>query len=498
MDTRRSVRPWSRRHFLGTLGAFGGAALVAACSQPSTPAPSKPAETKPAETKPAAPAAAGQPTAAPAAKPDAKPADKPASAPAAAQPKDAESLQTVPGVFNVWFNANWNTVTDEKIGQTFVEWGQQNGVKVEWQSIPGSPQVLAKQSAAVAAGQPPEVSNQNLVYWYTQKELADLKQIAEKFKSQGGGMYPIGIDSLTATDGGVFGVPYGIDVWPPQWRIDEIGAVNNGKLFETWDKLIELGPKAQKPPRTYTIAFCLGHEGDHMNNVLTVAWGYGGRLNDEKGVPDIKNPANKPAIETIKRMWDAKIIPPDTFAQTVTSWNNETYQKGRALMAINPATIMGWLLVNDKELANNTGISPNPAGPQGTFSEGSALAFNYFTKAKLADKAPSALEYFVAPERMLNISKAVEGRFVPVYRDHTQGDFWQTSKFAEMRVIAENGRVRNWPSPQQPWLAEVTDARYTISDMLNKVLNEGMAIEDAQAWAQTELMDSYNKIVKPA
>ena len=68
--------------------------------------------------------------------------------------------------------------------------------------------------------------------------------------------------------------------------------------------------------------------------------------------------------------------------------------------------------------------------------------FNYFKKAKLADKAPSALEFFMQPANLEKISKSVEGRFVPVYRDHTKGDFWETSKFAEMKKIAENGRVR--------------------------------------------------------
>jgi ABC-type glycerol-3-phosphate transport system substrate-binding protein len=497
MDTPRSVRPWSRRHFLGVLGTLSGAALVAACSQPSASTPAKPAESKPAETKPAAPAAAGQPTAAPAAaaKPDAKPADKPAAAPAAAAP--APEPKVVSGVFNVWFSANWNVVTDEAVGNTFVEWGKANGgQKVEWQSIPGSPQLLAKQSAALAAGQPPEVSRDNLVYFHSQGEVGNLTDLVNKNKTQAGGMFDIGIRSATAGDGVIIGAPYAIDVWPPQWRIDEIGAVNNGKFFETWDKLIELGPKAQKPPRTYTIAFCLGHEGDHVNNFLHVAWSYGGRLADEKGVPDIKNPANKAAIEVIKRMWDAKIIPPDSFAQTITSWNNETYQKGRALIAINPATIMGWLLVNDKELAEKTGIAQSPAGPAGSFAEGGALMFNYFKKSKLADKAPSAIEYFIQPPNLEKISKSVEGRFVPAYRDHTKSDFWQTSKFAEMRKIAENGRNREYPAAPQPWLSDVTDARYTISDMMNKVLNEGMKIEDAQEWAQKEMMDSYEKTKK--
>jgi ABC-type glycerol-3-phosphate transport system substrate-binding protein len=390
-------------------------------------------------------------------------------------------------------------VTDETVGNAFVEWGKQNGaIKVEWQSIPGSPQLLAKQSAAVAAGQPPEVSRDNLPYWYSQGEVGNLTDMVNKNKGQAGGMYDAAITSSTYGDGTVIGAPYAVDVWPPQWRIDEIGAVNNGKFFETWDKLIELGPKAQKPPRTYTIALPLGHEADTTNSICTVLWSYGGRISDDKGVPDIINPANTAGIETIKRMWDAKIIPPDTFASTVTSWNNESYQKGRALIAINPATIMGWLLVNDKELADKTGIAQPPAGPAGSFAQASSLMFNYFKKAKLADKAPSAIEFFIQPPNLEKVSKSVEGRFVPVYRDHTKSDFWQTSKFAEMRKIAENGRNREWPGAPQPWLADVENARFMLSDMMNKILNEGMKIEDAQEWAQKEMMDSYNRLVKPA
>jgi ABC-type glycerol-3-phosphate transport system substrate-binding protein len=195
-------------------------------------------------------------------------------------------------------------------------------------------------------------------------------------------------------------------------------------------------------------------------------------------------------------MWDAKLIPPDSFAQTITSWNNETYQKGRALIAINPATIMGWLLVNDKELADKTGIAQPPAGSKGSFAEGSSLAFGYFKKAKLADKAPSALESFMDPANLEKISKSVEGRFVPVYRDHTKTDFWEKSKFVEMKKIAENGRIREWPASPQPWIPDVTDSKYTLSDMLNKVLNEGMKIEDAQEWAQKEMMEVYEKTKK--
>jgi ABC-type glycerol-3-phosphate transport system substrate-binding protein len=125
-------------------------------------------------------------------------------------------------------------------------------------------------------------------------------------------------------------------------------------------------------------------------------------------------------------------------------------------------------------LADKTGLSFPPKGPAGTFAEGSAIAFNYYKKAPLAAKAPSALEYFLQPENVLKISKSVEGRFVPVYRDHAKGEFWETSKFAELKKIADGGRIREWPATPQTWLADITDARYTLSDMMQKIINDKM------------------------
>ena len=34
--------------------------------------------------------------------------------------------------------------------------------------------------------------------------------------------------------------------------------------------------------------------------------------------------------------------------------------------------------------------------------------------------------------------------------------------------------------------------------MIQKIINDNMPIEDAQAWAQIQMMDSYNKFAKKA
>ncbi|HLH72510.1 MAG TPA: hypothetical protein VKX96_04430 [Chloroflexota bacterium] len=465
----------SRRTLLRALGVTTGAALIplaAACGGTSSP---------PVATS--APASSTAPTQ--------------AAAPAVAPTATTAIKAVAGGKLNVWFSANWNTVTDQAVGDVFTAWGKQNGVDVEWQSIPGTPQILEKESAAVAAGSPPEIDNNNNVYWYAQGERLDLTEIVNKVKGMAGGMPAVALAANTGMDKKIFAAPYAIDPWPAHWRKDVIEPVTGGGFFKTWEDLLTLGPKIQQPPKTYAYAMATGHEGDHVNNIMTLLWSYGGRLATEEGVPDIKNPANKAGIDMAVKLWKAKLIPPDSANATTTSWNNETYQKGRGMIAINPCTIYGWLVVNDKELADKTGLALPPKGTAGAFAEAGVPGFGIFKKSKLADRATAALEFFLQPDNVKKISSSVEGRYVPVYRDHLNTAFWQKGAFADVKSIAEVGRIREWPAPPQPWETDVENARYVLSDMLHqKIIGQNMPIEDAQDWAQQQMMDSYNKLVK--
>ena len=228
-------RSFTRRQFLARNAWACGLLLAAACA----PAGSE---------QPAASKAGPQPTS-----PPAGAAPPPTSVPAAAAPA-SQGAPAVSGVFNVWFSANWNEVTDKAVGETFVEWGKTKNIKVEWQSIPASPQQLAKESAAVAAGQPPELNNANRVYWYSQGEMADLKDLVNKFKDQAGGMYDIAITSNTVADGALIGAPYAVDVWPAHWRMDIIGPSHRRPLLRNLRRDAAAGPEnpaaaAQLPVR---------------------------------------------------------------------------------------------------------------------------------------------------------------------------------------------------------------------------------------------------------
>src|SRR5438552_16749363 len=96
-------RGFSRRQFLARNAWVVGLAL-AACA----PAPSQPAGSGAAQ--PTSPPAGGAPAVA-----TAPPAAAATSAPAAAATPAAQAAAPASGVFNVWFSANWNEITDKAV-----------------------------------------------------------------------------------------------------------------------------------------------------------------------------------------------------------------------------------------------------------------------------------------------------------------------------------------------------------------------------------------------
>jgi ABC-type glycerol-3-phosphate transport system substrate-binding protein len=140
-------------------------------------------------------------------------------------------------------------------------------------------------------------------------------------------------------------------------------------------------------------------------------WAYGAQLADENGNPTFNSTGTVEALKLVKTQFvDLKIVPPDSLGATVTSWNNEAYQKRRALAIVNPTTVYGWLAVNDPKLLEQTGLYALPAGPAGTFTECDVWQFGVFKKSKDPEKAVEALAYFMEPERYRRVTSAVEGR----------------------------------------------------------------------------------------
>lgn len=163
---------------------------------------------------------------------------------------------------------------------------------------------------------------------------------------------------------------------------------------------------------------------------------------------DIKNPANKAGIQTIVNMWKANLHAEGVLgADRDLLEDDETYQKGAGLIAINPATIMGALLVNDKDLADRLDLGDAAERHGGAVRRGWCHRLRW-KKAKQST-ALEALEFFMKPENLLqkyrSRLKGASCRSTAIMRRATSGrrvssPSWRTSP--TLAVFA-TGRLRH-------------------------------------------------------
>ena len=80
---------------------------------------------------------------------------------------------------------------------------------------------------------------------------------------------------------------------------------------KTWDEVVEVCKKLQKPPKLTGFGMCLGLHTDADNDILNIIWAYGGKLveADNKTVA-LHSPGTIEAVRFIAEMYHKhKIIP---------------------------------------------------------------------------------------------------------------------------------------------------------------------------------------------
>ncbi len=99
--------------------------------------------------------------------------------------------QEFSGKLTVWGVVSFTEAGDELLGQQMVEWGEANGVEVEYVPLPGS-DYTTKVATAVEAGSVPDVVMMigDLTLFYAdQDRLVDLTDVFDGLKTLGGGMW---------------------------------------------------------------------------------------------------------------------------------------------------------------------------------------------------------------------------------------------------------------------------------------------------------------------
>jgi multiple sugar transport system substrate-binding protein len=356
----------------------------------------------------------------------------------------------------------------------------------------GAGQLLPKLVAALAAGNPPDITRSGGGYvqlYRSHGHLLEVTDVVDTMQTVPGGLLAASLPSVLY-QGKAYGVPQSVSPWALITRLDLLAAAKV-EPPTTWEAFIEVCTQLQKPPRLTGYGLCLGLHNDTDSNVMNTIWGYGGKLVEaDNTTVALHSQGTVAAVQLIADMFTThKIIPKGAIAWDNTG-NNKAYQSRQVLFVVNPTSIYASLADSDTALYNATGLLPVPAGPAGAVAELSTAEWILFKHNPYPEVAKGLAAYWMAPEHLRVLIEEGDGRWGPPYQGMYASAFWQRPVFQHWRGMLAHGRQFAAPGTMNAAAGEVL-ATYVLGRMIQRVLVEGWEAEKAVAEAHKKVAAIY-------
>lgn len=399
------------------------------------------------------------------------------------QPKEKPKLR-------VWYRMTFIEDLNNYVRDKTLEWAEKRGVEVEISQLPFT-EIYSKLTAAVEAGDPPDVS------LWAPEALAAEKPERRLLLPLDDVINEIGRnDFFEASLKGhtIDGKVYCLPLWcePYLWHIRGDVVKEYGIEIESplsWVKAKEIAEIVNKPEADfYGLGITLGMNEDTTNQWNSLWWGFGGRYYTEKrarGVA-IDSPATRKAVEWIVDAWERKLIPPDAI-EWDSAGNNKCYIGKRGMFVMNPASIMYSLRTSDPDLFGKTLLVPSPV----TF--GGTNGFHIYTTCKHPDLAKDLLIYMLKDRELYRkaVCEASWGYCCPVLKD--VADELKKIPYWELFAYAAEYTYGNYPTNEPCMGLDEAGPKYIIVQMLQKILIDKVPMDDAIRWAHDQYVEIFRK-----
>ena len=393
----------------------------------------------------------------------------------------------------------WNTTAlapqvDKIMQEQCYAYAKQAGLKeheIDYAVI-GAGQILPKLAAALEAGNPPDIARVGTATaqrYRAQGHLLEVTDLVKTMHTHAGGLLPVSFASVMQQDK-AYSIPQSVSPWPLVTRMDVLEK-GKGTPPHTWDELIEVCKKLQKPPRLIGFGLCLGLHSDTENNVMSMIWCYGGKLveADDKTVA-LHSQGTLQAVRVLAEMFTThNIIPKGALAWDNTG-NNKAYQSRQVLFVLNPSSIYAHLATSDPELYKDTALLPIPAGPAGAVEVLSTNEWVLFQRNPYPEIAKGLAAYWMAPENLRVMIEEGGGRWGPPYHGMYDTAFWKRPAFQHWRDMLERGRPFPSPGTENAAAGEVM-ATNVLARMMHRILVEHWDVERAVEEAHKKTVAIY-------
>ena len=255
----------------------------------------------------------------------------------------------------VWNPAALAPQVDKIMEEQCYAYAKQAGIKdheIDYSTI-GSAQILPKLVASLEAGNPPDITRLGsgaVQFYRVPGHLLEVTDLVENMQKVEGGLFQASLDTVMH-EGKAYGVPQSVS---PRSLITRLDILEAAKVEppKTWEALVEVCKKLQKPPKLTGLGMCLGLYSDASNDIMNVIWSYGGQLiGADKKTVVLNSPETVAAVKFIADMYNThKIIPKGAIGWDNTG-NNKAFQSKQVIFVLNSTSIYAHLDQSDKELA---------------------------------------------------------------------------------------------------------------------------------------------------
>jgi len=402
-----------------------------------------------------------------------------------------------------WLQPNFNPVADKVLEEQTMAFARQAGLRdneVQIQKVPGG-ELAAKMAAALEVGTPPDVTRLEeglLARYRGQHHLLDVTDVLAEMRARPGGVVG-SVLPVTEEAGRNYGVPMGLNAMIFHARTDLLEKAGYGTFPETWEKFIEASLRIQQPP-FYAYGMCLGTTqgySDSTGDILIQIWSHGGKLLDRSGRPAVNSPGTAKAFETIREMYHKHQIIPKGALTWDNSGNNKAYQSKQVAFVYDGTSIYSYLLSQDKDLADRTGLFSAPAGAAGRFKHLFAAYYGAFKASPYPELAKGLIRHLLEPKNYHEYIVGTQGRYLPVYPKLLEDPFW-ASKPPLVNLVAagRDGLPLSWEGRMTPALGEVI-AQSLLGKTAHAILVDKVEPAEAVGRLHAEMVAIHKRMNEP-
>jgi ABC-type glycerol-3-phosphate transport system substrate-binding protein len=254
----------------------------------------------------------------------------------------------------------------------------------------------------------------------------------------------------------------------------------------TWDTFLDAAEKCHKAG--FPFGMPLGQTTDAVDWVGSLFASYGSVLVDQEGQITVKSDATRQVLEWAKKL--VQYLPPDVFAWDDAS-NNKWLISGKGALIHNPPSAWAVARRDAPQVAAQCWTFDNAAGPKGRFAPGLPYFLGLWNFSPNKASGKSLLAHLSQRSSVEQLVAASGGYDLPSFAKLRDFKTWETEG-------PPPGTLYNYPpkhdqivsiaaAPAPPKIANQIYTQATMTKMIAHCTQGGETIEQAIAWAASEL-----------